>query len=204
MSSHRFPKAVLLAVGILATSGAFADKNKITQEDHLALRSFLQETISESTSFRDRFDAEVWLLLQSGNLERYIPDPQQRLTLLKAIHQEATAANLNPDLVLALIQIESSFDRFAVSSVGAQGLMQVMPFWKKEIGRPDDNLTDPLTNLKYGCRILQFYIRKEEGRGGLDMALARYNGSYPHLTYTQKVKNAWKRRWYTDNGSPDS
>lgn len=200
---QKLSKSLLLAAGIAASSPVFADSS-ISREDHLAIRTFLQETIENSTSFKDRFDAEVWLVTQSANLERFIPDPQQRLHILKAIHHEATAANLNPDLVLALIQIESAFDRFAVSRVGAQGLMQVMPFWKNEIGRADDNLTDALTNLKYGCRILQYYIRKEEGKGGISMALARYNGSYPLTVYTEKVMDAWKGRWDTGSWNPES
>jgi soluble lytic murein transglycosylase-like protein len=159
------------------------------------LRDFLKQTINDADSFNDRFDAEVWLLAMSGRLEKFIADPKERLLLLKAIHREATQANLKPDLVLALIEVESHFDNYAVSRAGAQGLMQVMPFWKKEIGRPDDNLTNIETNLRYGCRILQFYLEKEEGVW-MD-ALARYNGSYGQYWYPERVMNAWRARWYT-------
>ena len=168
-----------------------------TQTEHNELRNFLQQTITESTSFADEFDAEVWLVTQSGRLRRYIKDPKLRLSLLRAIHREAIKAELNPDIVLAVIQIESAFDNYAISRVGAQGLMQVMPFWKDEIGRPEDNLTHIDTNLSYGCRILQYYIKKEQKKGGLSMALARYNGSYPRTVYTEKVMNAWQGRWDT-------
>lgn len=196
MKFNRFAKPLILTTGIIASCAVFAEP-KINSEEHLAIRSFLQQTIQDSSSFKDRFDAEVWLLSQSANLEQYIKNPQERLRILKAIHHEATQADLNPDIVLAVIQIESAFNRYAVSRVGAQGLMQVMPFWKNEIGRAEDNLTNELTNLKYGCRILQFYIQKEEGKGGLSMALARYNGSYPRTIYTEKVMDAWKDRWDT-------
>ena len=125
------------------------------------LRDLLQRTVAEADSFADRFDAEVWLLDMSTRLTRYIPDPQERLTLLRLVHREASKAGLRPDLVLALIHTESHFNRFAISSVGAQGMMQVMPFWKAELGRPQDNLTDNATNLRYGCTILSFYLRKE-------------------------------------------
>lgn len=165
----------------------------LPDQEHAELRQFLQDTIADSSSFRDRFDAEVWLLDMSGRLSRFIKEPQERLELLRAVHLEARNANLKPDLVLALIEIESGFDRFAVSRAGAQGLMQVMPFWKNEIGRPDDNLTDPYTNLRYGCRILQYYVDKE--KGNMMHALARYNGSYGKLWYPRRVMDAWVKRW---------
>ena len=129
----------------------------------------------------------------SSRAERYIPDDEERLALLREVHREATAAGLQPDLVLAVIEIESHFDRYAVSSAGAQGLMQVMPFWRGEIGRPKDNLTDVTTNLRYGCRILQFYLDKENGN--LVRALARYNGSLGQYRYPEKVMVAWDRHW---------
>ena len=106
------------------------------------------------------------------------------------------ARGLPPELVLAVIEVESHFDRFAVSRVGAQGMMQVMPFWKDEIGRPDDNLTHNPTNLEYGCRILQFYLQRENGN--LHRALARYNGSVGQRVYSDKVYRAWRNRWRTE------
>ena len=118
------------------------------------------------------------------------------MELLRAVHREASKADLKPDLVLALIEIESRFDNYAISSAGAQGLMQVMPFWKKEIGRPDDNLTDINTNLSYGCRILQFYLQKE--KGNWMHALARYNGSYGKYWYPERVMDAWRKRWFVN------
>ena len=166
-------------------------------EEREELRSFLEHTIGEADSFQDRYDAEVWLVDMSARLSRFIDDPQQRLELLKQIHRAARKANLAPELVLAVIEVESHFKRFAISRVGAQGMMQVMPFWKDEIGRPDDNLTNNVTNLEYGCRILQFYLEKENGK--LFPALARYNGSYPRRVYSDKVYNAWLYRWRTNN-----
>ncbi len=160
------------------------------------MRSFLEHTIKGAESFVDRYDAEVWLVDMSARLSRFIDDPQRRLQLLKMIHAAASAAELPPELVLAVIEVESHFDRFAISRVGAQGMMQVMPFWKDEIGRPDDNLTDIATNLEYGCRILQFYLQKEHG--DLHKGLARYNGSVGRRVYSNKVFRAWNNRWRTD------
>ena len=131
----------------------------------------------------------------STRLKRYVRDPQERLTLLRLVHQEASKAGLKPDIVLALIHAESHFDRFAISSVGAQGMMQVMPFWKNEIGRADDNLTLNRTNFEYGSRILQFYLKRE--KGDLHRALAAYNGSLGSRRYSNKVYEAWSRRWRT-------
>ncbi|MBD2859790.1 lytic transglycosylase domain-containing protein [Spongiibacter sp. KMU-158] len=130
----------------------------------------------------------------SQRISPFIKDPEQRLPFLQNVHREASAAKLPPELVLALIQIESGFDRFAVSSAGAQGLMQVMPFWKNEIGRPDDNLSLVSTNLRYGCQILQFYLQRE--RGNYHRALARYNGSLGKSWYPERVFKAWRKRWY--------
>lgn len=157
------------------------------------LRLALQQAVSEADSFADRFEAEVWLMAKSQPLTRYIKDPAERMRILKAVHREATRAELDPELVLAVIQIESAFDPYAVSRVGAQGIMQVMPFWKNEIGRPEDNLIDMDTNLRYGCTILKHYIGR--AKGNLPDALAYYNGSYGRHTYSNKVIEAWVRRW---------
>ena len=121
-------------------------------------------------------------------------DEQVRLDFLRLVHQEAKRADLQPELVLAVIQVESAFDRFALSYVGAQGYMQVMPFWKNEIGRPEDNLMDTATNLRYGCTILRHYIDRE--KGNVSNALARYNGSYGKIKYPEKVLMAWDKYWF--------
>lgn len=152
------------------------------------------KTVVDADSFTDRFDAQVWLLDMSTRLEPIIKDPQERLELVRLVHQEATRAGLRPDLVMAVIHTESRFNRFAVSSVGAQGIMQVMPFWKAELGRPQDNLTDIATNLRYGCTILSHYLKRENGN--LPRALARYNGSLGQTWYSNRVHDHWHSRWY--------
>lgn len=168
-------------------TGALAQT--IEKDDEL--KRLLSQAVASSDSFTDKYDAEAWLMLQSGKLRRFIPDPHKRLTVLKAVHSEAKRAGLQPELVLAVIEIESAFNRYAVSRVGAQGMMQVMPFWKHEIGRPDDNLIDMMTNLRYGCTILKHYMNREDGHWA--HALARYNGSYGKYWYPEKVLNAWQR-----------
>ncbi|MEE4661965.1 MAG: lytic transglycosylase domain-containing protein [Halieaceae bacterium] len=157
------------------------------------LRQFLERSIARASSFTDRYDAEVWLMDMSARMQPFVEEPARRLALLEAVHFHAREAALPPELVLAVIEVESRFQRFALSKSGAQGLMQVMPFWRQEIGRPDDNLTDIHTNLSYGCRILQFYLEQEQGQ--LSTALARYNGSAGSQRYPDKVHAAWRRHW---------
>ena len=166
------------------------------EAERTELRQFLEQTIDGADSFEDRFDAEVWLVDMSARLSRFVADPEERLKLLRLIHASARRASLPPELVLSVIEVESHFNRFAISRVGAQGMMQVMPFWKDEIGRPDDNLTLNKTNLEYGCRILQFYLQREKGH--LHRALAAYNGSSGSRVYSDKVYRAWKTRWRTE------
>ncbi len=157
------------------------------------LLALLKQSVNDAGSFEDRYDAEVWLLAKSGPLERFITDKQERLNFLKKVHYEAIRAGLQPEIVLAVIEIESRFDPYAVSYAGAQGIMQVMPFWKDEIGRPDDSLINTDTNLRYGCTILKYYLDKENGK--IADALARYNGSYGSYGYTEKVLDAWVMYW---------
>lgn len=181
-------------LSVLLIALALPASGNLRQAPEPELRDLLQKTVAEAESFKDRFDAEVWLVDMSARLKRYIPDPQERLSLLRLVHQEASKAGLRPELVLALIHAESHFDRFAISSVGAQGMMQVMPFWKAELGRPQDNLTDNATNLRYGCTILSYYLKRENG--DISRALARYNGSLGKTRYPNKVIGFWQDFWY--------
>ncbi len=158
------------------------------------LRDALAAAVANNElQFSDRYDAEVWMVSMSGRLEPFVADHSERIELLQLIHQEASQAGLKPEIVLAVIEIESHFDRYAVSRVGAQGMMQVMPFWKNEIGRPEDNLIQTATNLRYGCTILKYYLDKE--KGDLRRALARYNGSTGKDWYPNLVFNAYRKNW---------
>jgi soluble lytic murein transglycosylase-like protein len=180
-----------LLVALLSLPG-FA-RAEIEQQDDLELRAVLIKAVSEADSFPDRFEAEVWLTDMSRRLERRVPDTQFRLDLLRRVHYEATHTGLAPEVVLAVIDIESAFNPFAISSVGARGLMQVMPFWLKEIGKPGDSLFRVETNLRYGCTILKYYLNKE--KGNLNMALRRYNGTR-ESKYSVAVDKLLRTRWY--------
>ena len=158
------------------------------------LREVLREAASASPSFTDRFHAEVWLTDMSRRLARQVEDPEERIELLTLVHLEAKRVDLPPELILAVIDVESNFDRYAISVAGARGLMQIMPFWKDEIGRPGDNLLHTNTNLRYGCTILRFYYDKE--KGDLRRALGRYNGSLGRRKYPNKVIDKLTRKWF--------
>jgi len=176
-------------LALLLSAQAFAQ-----QAPDPELREILRKAASDADSFEDRFDAEVWLTDMSARLARQVRDPDERIRILTRVHYEASRADLAPELVLALIEVESNFDTYAVSRAGALGMMQIMPFWKNEIGRPDDNLIRLDTNLRYGCTILKFYLEKE--KGDLRRALGRYNGSLGRQKYPNKVLDKLTKKWF--------
>ena len=181
----RYLLAIVLLMGAAAGPAAEPDPE---------LREVLRAAANDSPSFTDRFHAEVWLTDMSRRLERQVKDPEERIEILTLVHMEAKRVNLPPELILAVIEVESNFDRYAVSVAGALGLMQVMPFWIDEIGRPDDNLLHTSTNLRYGCTILRFYYDKE--KGDLRRALGRYNGSLGRRKYPNKVIDKLSKKWF--------
>jgi len=158
------------------------------------LREILRKAANEVDTFPDRFDAEVWLTDMSRRLARQVRDPEERVEILTLVHYEASRVELPPELILAVIEVESNFDRYAISVAGAIGLMQIMPFWLEEIGRPDDNLLHVDTNLRYGCTILRYYYDKE--KGDLRRALGRYNGSLGKRKYPNKVIDKLSKKWF--------
>ncbi len=145
--------------------------------------------------FSDPKDGYRWLGDMSERLKGRIPDQQLRVEMLKTVHYEATRAGLDPQLVLSIMQVESAFRRYAISTAGARGLMQVMPFWVGLIGEKDHNLFHLRTNLRYGCVILRHYLDIE--KGDLFRALGRYNGSLGRPEYPNLVMAAW-RQWNYD------
>lgn len=158
------------------------------------LRQALMDAVHDSDSFENRYVAQVWLADMSHRLRNRLPDPDERVELLTLVHQEARLAELEPELVLAVIEVESNFNRFAISSAGARGLMQIMPFWLEEIGAENDNLFSVRTNLRFGTTILRHYLRVENGN--LTRALARYNGSLGQTWYPERVFRAHAARWH--------
>jgi soluble lytic murein transglycosylase-like protein len=162
------------------------------------VRAGLAASIADQPAPRHGFsngvDAAEWLTEMSRRLDRRLPDYRTRLDLLRTVHYEATRAGLDPQLVLSVIQVESNFRKYAVSSAGARGYMQVMPFWVGLIGHKGDNLFNLRTNLRFGCVILKHYLDIENGN--VTRALARYNGSlgkpeYPNMVY-RAMRTAWQ------------
>ncbi len=137
---------------VLATSTVSAVAGDIVP-DRAVVASLIKSMASDAAD-TDHFDAEVWLKRTEPKLQRFVKQPRERRLILHTVYAEAHKHNIDPDLVLAVMHVESYFDRFAVSRVGAQGLMQVMPFWRAEIGRDSDNLTEVTTNVRYGTSIL--------------------------------------------------
>ncbi len=192
----------LFCIHLSAANSPQNDKKKKTVNSHQekpdsSFRTKLISTIAKAeSSFDDRFDAEVWLFEQASRLAKVAPHipEDERFAILRLVHNQAKKFDLDPMLVLALINVESNFDHYAISSAGALGLMQVMPFWKLEIGHPDDNLHDITTNLRYGCAILSLYLEKE--KKDLTLALARYNGSRGKYWYPMRIYKAMRKVWH--------
>jgi soluble lytic murein transglycosylase-like protein len=181
---------------LLCASASHANQQQGIVDQSLKQR--LVAALAEKDNNVDRFEAEVWLvdMMQRlrGRLKERGDNEGILLNMLQQVHQEARRTELSPELVLAVIQVESNFDRFAISNAGARGLMQVMPFWLKELGRPDDNLFELQTNLRMGCSILRYYLDMEQGN--ITRALARYNGSRGSYRYPEKVFKALRQTWY--------
>jgi soluble lytic murein transglycosylase-like protein len=183
------------AIGV-APQSAFADGAPDARSGpDPRLRSILKEAVRDASSFEDRFAAEVWLIDMSARLARQVPDAAERMHILRVVHQEATRVGVDPQLVLAVIDVESNFDRYAISSASALGLMQVMPFWVEEVGRDDKNLLfDIEFNILLGCRILKYYLDME--RGDVIKGLARYNGSVGKRWYGNRVVDRLRSKWF--------
>lgn len=136
---------------------------------------------------------EAWLVSAGERIRRVKTSLQTRQEFLQTLWYESQRAALEPALVLGLIEVESGFRKYAISTAGARGYMQVMPFWMRLIGDGDESRLFHLqTNLRFGCTILRHYLQIE--RGELVMALGRYNGSRGQLEYPRAVLGA-QRRW---------
>ena len=185
---------ILFALLLPALAWAGAQKYEpLSDSVRAALSRSIADQAPPKSSFRDPLEAIEWLTEMSQRQEKRIPSRESRLEFLRAVHYEATRAGLDPQLVLGLIQVESGFKKYAVSSAGARGFMQVMPFWVKLIGGGSDNLFHLRTNLRYGCTILRHYLDIEQG--DLFRALGRYNGSLGRAEYPNLVRGAWHGQW---------
>ncbi len=187
---------ICLIVLIFAAPICHAGNQKEEQLSN-SVKSLMQKSISDLGApkliFASDVEGQAWLAEMSERLKKRLPNQAYREEFLRSVHYEATRAGLDPQMVLGLIHVESAFKKYAVSSVGARGYMQVMPFWVKSIGTPDQNLFHLKLNLRYGCTILRHYIDIE--RGDLYRALGRYNGSLGKPQYPNLVLGAWRKHW---------
>ena len=187
---------LLFAVGISSTPGAYAGA-QVYEPLSASVRAVLQHSVSDQAApklaFATQYEADFWLNEMSRRLQKRLPDAEYRSDFLKTVHYEATRAGIEPELVLGLIEVESGFRKYAVSSAGARGYMQVMPFWVREIGTNEHNLFHLRINLRYGCTILRHYLDIE--KGDLYRALGRYNGSLGKPKYPNLVRAAWHKNW---------
>lgn len=185
--------AAFCLLGASAAYGGAQQYEPLSASVQAALHKAVSDARPSVSSFKTPMEAADWLGEMSRRLEKRIPNREYRIDLLRSVHYEATRAGLDPQLVLGLMQVESGFRKYAVSSAGARGYMQVMPFWVKVIGRPEDSLFDLRTSLRYGCTILRHYLDIE--KGDLYRALGRYNGSLGKAEYPNMVRAAWQNQW---------
>ncbi len=193
MRVTRYSLAVVLALVAGAASAGAQKYEPLAASVQAALHSSIADHAAPEPKFPSVEEKINWLTEMSRRLERRMPDRSARLDFLKTVYYEAQRAGLDPQLVLGLIQVESGFKKYSVSAAGARGYMQVMPFWIKLIGTPDNDLFHLRTNLRYGCTILRHYLNVENG--DLFRALGRYNGSLGAPEYPNLVRGAWEKQW---------
>jgi len=184
--------AALTLVGLLAglPQAGFAQAQRDPE-----LRSLLARALSDQDAcFEDKYEQQVWRVTMQPRLARLVKDPKELEDILHHVHCESKRLELPPALVMAVIDVESRFDRWAVSSAGAVGLMQVMPFWPRELGMQNEQLVRIPQNIRMGCTILKFYLDRE--KGDYTRALARYNGSVGRRNYSDLVLSRLASRWH--------
>ncbi len=193
-------RAALIALSLALLGIGWSARAHADGQRDPALAPIVQRAISHARCFMDRFDAAVWYTLMEPRLVRYVPQPAERLSILKQVYcvtHEPGATRLPPGLVLAVMQVESGFNRWAVSSSGAVGLMQVMPFWPERLGMKGYELVRVAPNIRMGCAILRYYLGATHD--DVRLALEEYNGSVGHHDYPDQVLLAWEN-W---NGADD-
>jgi len=156
-------------------------------EEQDSLRRMLRPDTSEP---KIDYEQLVWIKDLSHTIRPWVADDSEAEVIARWVYHYSRRFNLSPELILGVIAVESRFDHFAVSNVGAVGLMQVMPFWKEKLGSKDDNLLNIETNIRYGCAILRHYLDRYKS---LERALAAYNGSLGRRKYPAKVLKAMRR-----------
>jgi len=183
--------AALLAAALPALAGAQKEE-QLSQ----SVVSGLAKAIADApvpANYASRPDVARWIGEMSRRIAHKVDTDRERTDLLATTHYESLRAGLDPQVVLAVMYHESGFKKYAFSSAQARGYMQVMPFWVKQIGSPDQNLFNLRTNLRYGTVILRHYLDLENG--DYYRALGRYNGSLGQPEYPSAVLAALNRHF---------
>jgi soluble lytic murein transglycosylase-like protein len=189
--AHGWRVSCLAAVLVAA---ALAGPAAADQQRDPELRGVVARAIEEAACFADQYDSAVWYTLMEPKLRPAVKERDERLDILKQVYCETHrigASRLPPGLVMAVIDVESRFDRWAVSTTGAVGLMQVMPYWPEQLGMRRYELVHVSPNIRMGCAILRYYLKVE--RNDVRKALARYNGSTGKRDYPDKVIIRWSK-----------
>lgn len=178
---------ILLSISNVSYAGN-QQYEKLKDETRQMMSRMVADQPPKVSSFDSPLEEQQWVNSMSKHLNRFVKSKEESDMLLKAVHYEAVRAGLKPELILGLMQVESGFKKYAYSSVGARGYMQIMPFWTGLIGDETHDLFHLRTNLRYGCTILRHYLDLEHGN--LFRALGRYNGSTGQAQYPNAVTGA--------------
>jgi membrane-bound lytic murein transglycosylase MltF len=176
-------------------SGAVWGAPHTDEQREPELKELLRKILTSADCFGDRYDAEVWHKAMEPRLRAFVSRYEDRVDILDHVYCEAKRdpdLQMPPDLILALIEVESRFDPWAVSRSGAVGLMQVMPFWPTQLGM-QNQLVRAAPNIRMGCEILRYYLRAEHNNWA--RALARYNGSAGRNSYPALILSRWQHAW---------
>jgi soluble lytic murein transglycosylase-like protein len=190
------PRVVQVVIAVLLAVAGAAPAHADRQMDP-ELRGVVAAAIEPTRCFDDKYERALWYAAMEPRLTRFVADAREREQILHNVHCEAKRVDIPPELVLAVMDVESRFDRYAVSSAGAIGLMQVMPFWPRQLGMTNDQLVRIADNVRMGTTILGYYLRKE--RGDYQRALQRYNGSLGRPNYSDMVIDRLVSRWRVPN-----
>ncbi len=187
--------ATALAMNLVLLGAAPRAAPRAEEQREPELKDLLVKILTSADCFADRYEAEVWHKAMEPRLRPFVATYEDRVDILDHVYCEAKRdpdLQMPPDLILALIEVESRFDPWAVSRAGAVGLMQVMPFWPTQLGM-QNQLVRAAPNIRMGCEILRYYLRAEHR--DWSRALARYNGSAGRADYPKLIMSHWQRSW---------
>ncbi len=196
-----FAVVFFLAASVSAAKERKDECEKLSPSARSSLGFLAGDLPPSRTFFASGEERREWLGKMSARLKKILPanapvlrDRSARFDFLRAVHYESVRAGLPPEMVLAVIHVESAFRKYAISSAGARGYMQVMPFWRECIGTKEHRQLFSLrVNLRYGAVILRHYLDVENG--DWFRALGRYNGSLGRAKYPNSVFAKYKRFW---------